>query len=192
MSAFSRSSSGFSLLEMVITIALLAIILSIAAPSFSDFSQRQAIKSDVQRYTKLLTTARSIAMTTNDAASVVCWNTTGSNVTLMSSVVAVPAQSMVAYSGIATATGLGDLITTQSLTQDLAVFNASEADGCIGFDSQGRVSDVDTGGGPPVTFVFCKASDDDEDSVRIEVAATGRVLSRSNSSTKGAGVQSCS
>ena len=179
-------SLGFTLLELIIAMGLLAIITAIAVPPFTDFTERQAIRSDIQRFTKLLTTARSIAMTTNDAASVVCWNETNQNDTIQD--VPVPAQTMVAYAG--TRTSLGQLESTQSLSPDQSFYLASETDGCIGFDSQGRLTEVSTGT-PPISFLVCRSEENDEDAIRIEIAATGRVIERPNTSNRGAGVQAC-
>ena len=175
---------GFTVVELMITVAVLAMILAIAAPSLTDFSQRQAIRGDIDRFSKLLTTARSLAMTTDTASSVVCWNTTNTDATI--SGVPVSALTIAVYSGSIGA--LDDLEVTQALEGSSTVYRASEADGCIGFDSQGRLDET---AASTVAFTVCKKAGDSQDSKRVEVASTGRVLTRPNDSTRGAGVQSC-
>ncbi len=176
--------AGFTVVELMITVAVLAMILAIAAPSLSDFSQRQAIRGDIDRFSKLLTTARSLAMTTDTASSVVCWNGTNADANING--VPVSALTIAVYSGSIGA--LDELEATQSLDGSNTAYRASEADGCIGFDSQGRLDET---ADAVVAFTVCKEAGDAEDSRRIEVAATGRVLTRPNDSTRGAGVQSC-
>lgn len=178
-------SSGFTLLELLVTMGVLGVIVSMAAPSFSDFAARQTIKADVQRFSKILIAARSLAMTTKSASAVVCWNGNASDQTVEG--VAVPAKTIVAYSGSRGA--LGTLEATQAFAEDQSVYRANEADGCIGFDSQGRLNDNTTAA--PISFLVCRAAGDATDAQRIEVSITGRVIARPNTSTRGANVQSC-
>ena len=179
--------SGFTILEMMVAVGLLAVIMSLAVPSFTDFTERQAVKADITRFTKIFTTARAIAMTANDAASVVCWNTTDNNATIQT--VPVPARTMVAYAG--TRSALGQLESVQSFAENQLVYRLSETDGCIGFDSQGRLSDSVATAAVPLTLLVCRSADNATDSIRLEVSVTGRILSRPNDSIRGAGVQSC-
>jgi len=181
-----NKESGFTILEMMIAVAVLGIIVAFAAPSFSRFSAKQAIKSDIQKFSRLLTTARSLALTTSDSASTVCWNRTNSDSNIQS--VPVPANTISVYSGERPGLGtLGALETTQSLVTGQSFYQSSEADGCIAFDSQGRLTD--TSGA--LWFLVCRESGENEDSERIEVGATGRVIIRPNSSTRGVGAQTC-
>lgn len=178
--------AGFTILEMMIAVAVLGLIVSFAAPSFNEFSAKQAIKSDIQRFSRLLTTARSLALTANDAASTVCWNGTNADASILG--VPVSANTIAVYSGERPALGtLGTLEATQSLVAGQSSYQSSETDGCIAFDSQGRLNDASGA----LWFLVCRESGDNVGSERIEVGATGRVIVRPNSSTRGVGVQTC-
>lgn len=58
----TAKSQGFTLLELIITLATLAILASLAAPSFSMFIERNASESDINLIKKLIYHARSSAI----------------------------------------------------------------------------------------------------------------------------------
>lgn len=173
-------NDGYTLLELIVAIAIIAGIAGFAAPTFTGFMERQSIKADMQRFSKIVVSARSLAMTVDAAASRVCWNTTKDPITIGATVV--PAFTLASYAGTST------LEATQSIAEQRSVYRSSENDGCFGFDSQGRLNEAAS---IPVVFTICKAVGDAVDSQRIEIAATGRLVMRPNTSTLGANVQSC-
>lgn len=61
----ARASRGFSLVELVIVVAMVAIILSIALPAYQDFVQRQRVSSAVTTLHSALVLARSEAVKRN-------------------------------------------------------------------------------------------------------------------------------
>lgn len=69
--------SGFTLIEMMVTVAVLAILVAVAAPSFSDAMDRARIKSQAMRVIDVIEFAKSEAtkssITRNTAAGT--WNT---------------------------------------------------------------------------------------------------------------------
>ena len=63
-------SSGFTLIELMITIAIVAILTALALPSFQNFIRRNAVASEVNNLIGSLQTARTLALSGNFAAGV--------------------------------------------------------------------------------------------------------------------------
>lgn len=57
-----QNNRGFTLVELMVTIAVLAIVASIAAPSFGDMFQRQNLNKSTQELILILNKARSVAV----------------------------------------------------------------------------------------------------------------------------------
>ncbi|MBP8275996.1 MAG: GspH/FimT family pseudopilin [Propionivibrio sp.] len=73
----TRSVRGFTLVELMVAIALLSILLGLAAPSFSDWIARTKIQSAANSISVALATARSEAVKRGRNVSV-CVSTDGS------------------------------------------------------------------------------------------------------------------
>lgn len=73
MHAFRSKSSaaGFSLIELMITLVVLAIVISLAAPAFQEFVSNQRVKTDTQDLFSALLYARSEAIKRNASVAVV-------------------------------------------------------------------------------------------------------------------------
>ncbi len=65
-----KSQQGFTLIEVMIVIAIVAIIASIAAPRFQDTLQSQNLNAEAKELILLLNTARSQALTLRQEANV--------------------------------------------------------------------------------------------------------------------------
>jgi len=63
MPAMKRDAAGFSLIELLLSLAVLGILASVGVPSFSQILERQHIEALMQRLETDLTTARNTAMT---------------------------------------------------------------------------------------------------------------------------------
>jgi len=66
----SRSSSGFTLLELMATITVAAVILMLAGPSLNDFMRKQRVITSVDSITSAIGQARSIAIATNSYVTI--------------------------------------------------------------------------------------------------------------------------
>ncbi len=67
MKKFIRfTKSGFSLLELLVTIAMVAALFSIAMPSYDDFIKRYKIKAEVNKWLLALNFARQTAITSGN------------------------------------------------------------------------------------------------------------------------------
>ncbi len=170
-----RRFCGFTMLELMITIALLAAIIGLAVPSFSSFVERQAINSDIQSFQTLLTSARSLAMTTNAGQARVCWNPGTTASTLGG--VSIPPSSIATISFTDATLATAQIESVRSTAGGQSVYSTTEADRCIGFNSQGRLSEATT---TPVDFRVCRAAGDSVDSKRLRVLLTGRVVVGAN------------
>ena len=57
-----RTNQGFTMIELMITIAILAALAALAAPSFTDFIERARLRSSVEEVVSFLATARQEAV----------------------------------------------------------------------------------------------------------------------------------
>lgn len=60
-----RKTQGFTLIEMMITVAIVAIIAAIGAPSLKNFMEANKVRAETQRISGLLSLARNHAVSTN-------------------------------------------------------------------------------------------------------------------------------
>ena len=66
----TKKNHGFTLIELMITIAVMAIIAMLAAPSFADLIAKQRLESTTKQLLNILTTARSQAILLRQATTV--------------------------------------------------------------------------------------------------------------------------
>jgi type IV fimbrial biogenesis protein FimT len=71
-----RTSGGFTLIELVVTVAVLGIIVSIGAPSLRDFLVSNRLSADINNFIGLVNYARSEAITRNQNV-IICPKTSG-------------------------------------------------------------------------------------------------------------------
>lgn len=66
----TRNQRGVSLIELMITLIVLAVAIAIAAPSFAGYRQRQAVKAAAEEYVSLMAEQRMEAVKRNEARAV--------------------------------------------------------------------------------------------------------------------------
>lgn len=175
------SNKGFTILELMIVVALLAILLGIAVPSFSDFVERQAVKSDMNRLSKIFTSARAQAMTLEVGATSVCWNSTlaaTAPANLTSAGAIIPPRSVVSFAGDAVV-GYGELLSVMDVDVNRLSYRTNDNDNCVSFSAQGRLTQSNASG---ASFVVCKDSADASDAFRVDITIGGRISVRDNTS----------
>ena len=185
----AMKQAGFTLIEALVTVAVLTVIVGLAAPSFSSFLDRQNIRAANQFGMKALTTARTQAMLVDAASSYLCWNLSNGVITVADTDTSYnlePGQ-LIVVEGVAG--DFNEVITLGEISTGSNVVFDNDADNCIGFDAQGRLTDSSN----PAVFgmTFCRKNNDPEDARRIEVNAAGRVTMKLNTDTTGLGVQTC-
>ena len=62
--------TGFTLLELMVTIGIIGILVGIGVPSISDWIQRSQVRAETQKYVGILSLARSTAITNNQVITV--------------------------------------------------------------------------------------------------------------------------
>lgn len=66
----NRFAKGFTLVELMVTVALLAILATIAVPSFVDFIRKNEVQAKADEITRLMQYARSEAVSSRSSATV--------------------------------------------------------------------------------------------------------------------------
>jgi prepilin-type N-terminal cleavage/methylation domain-containing protein len=175
----NSQQSGFNIIELLTTMVVLAVLASVAAPSFSDFSKRQAIRGDNQIALKAFSTARMQAMVNAAASSFVCWNLTASDVNMTDSdtIHILSPGNIVVTEG--TAAAFDEAIMRGDIVAKGAAAFSNDADDCIEFDSQGRMT-AGTATATPLIVTFCRGINDVQDSISLAISASGRVSSQLN------------
>lgn len=179
-------SRGFTMFELMIAVAVAAVLAALAGPNFSDFIERQRIKSEAQRLVKALSTARMSSLSNQLARSTVCWNSGAGDVNYnytpknsAPQTVALASNGIAVFEGDLT-DGFGDLLSVNELVGEQTSFVASEADGCFGFNAQGSLDQTDSN---EVTFAMCREAGDAEDALIVTVSRSGRVFTSESQNT---------
>ena len=76
----SRKVSGFTLVELMVTIAILATLTAVALPNFDDFIRKTKVDNEISELHRLLLTARNTAINTDQNVTI-CAIGTGSKCT---------------------------------------------------------------------------------------------------------------
>lgn len=103
-----RPSRGFTLIELMVTISVLAIFVSIALPSFNNLVETNRLKSAASEFHALLVAARSDAVTSRATVNVIknqsTWSTGARQVTIPASVTVSQDQTTITFKPNGTAT----------------------------------------------------------------------------------------
>ena len=80
MNKFSKKPYGFTLVELMVTIAIAAILMMVAVPSYTDFIKRNTVESLQSRLSAAVVTARTEAASRN-VTTTLCPSSTGTSCT---------------------------------------------------------------------------------------------------------------
>ena len=171
----SKKHSGFTLVELMVTVAILAIVTAVALPNFGDFIRKTKVDNEISELHRLLLTARNTAINTDQNVTI-CAIGTGSKCTGGSGwkndiVVFIDANSN------STLDAGEEVIRRKEAadSNDRMEFTSAS----IIYTPSGRTT-VDTSG----TFKYCPKEHVD-DSRGIEVSASGRVYATADQDKDG-------
>lgn len=159
-----RKVQGFTLLELMVTVAIIAIISAIATPAMQSFIESSSIRSEVQRVSGLFSLARSHAITNNQA--LIVFGSVNNGVLSVDVYTDGNGDATLTFeAGVDTYIERSPgSVTTLSYGGDAVVF----ADNAVQFDNNGRLAEP----GPGV-LTFCDAAR--TSGKQLSINAIGRV-----------------
>jgi type IV fimbrial biogenesis protein FimT len=145
----TREQAGFNIIELCVTIAILAILVSIAAPSMKAFMDSQSVKTPATDLYTSLVLARSEAIKRNSAVDLVPTDVTnwaqGWQVKVQSAGTVIRVQDAVPSVAILASTmgnltygGNGRLVTTATLFRVTIPGSSDIRMRCVSVDASGR------------------------------------------------------
>lgn len=170
--------NGFTIIELMIAVAILAIVIAFGAPSFGDLIERQTVNGEAQKLAAAFKTARTEALTR--AVNVdIAWNNTAANINVSGQDI-VPGNIMVIDPADATT----PIIHDAPYDHERLTITDDDGNNQIRFDAQGQTTEVVN-----INIGVCKEAGDDDDSLSIEITPVGRISVLDNDNDGGNGVQ---
>jgi len=168
-----KKSFGFTLIELIATVLVLAIIVGLAVPSLSTFIQRQQIGSSSQAISSIFSLARSEALSRVSNISV-CWVPATGVANIVSGFTVQPGQMSV----LTVPNGGANAIEIRSVQYDsggLAITDNEGAGACVQYTAQGRIN-ASTLATPntPLLFRVCMIGGLEDGSENITIQTAGR------------------
>jgi len=158
--SYAQNQQGFTILEVMVTVSILAFVVALAVPNFSNLIVRQSINAQAATIASTMSAARTNAISAGGTARA-CWNS--GTVTATIGGQTIPAGHMIV---VDTA---GDVIKQIQYRNDGYYSDVEPAGTCIDFDDQGR-----SGAGGDILFGVCREEDNIADSKIVRVSRMGR------------------
>jgi type IV fimbrial biogenesis protein FimT len=171
------SNKGFTIMELMLSMGVLAALIAIAAPNLSEFLQRQRVNSQAEAISSALSVARSQALSQLSDVTV-CWNPSSSAVTRKGHSIAAGNIAVLMGDTSTNIAGSQDVIADFAYGEDLFIAD-DEADNCVVFNDQGRL-DLGQVSGNTLVMGVCIRSGENADSRSIVVGNTGRAVTNKN------------
>lgn len=176
------TNKGFTMLEVLITIAILSIVLAAAAPSFKQFVESRKIQQRVSTISDMLNTGRSIALS-KGATSFVCWNGSANNASLPApdnSVVLEPQQMVVIDNSETDQDARLVNRIAFPVNESLNIVDDQGGGGatCVSFNSQGRSNNT-------ANVVVCKDGGSEANAYTVSLNVNGRSSNQKGNTTRG-------
>lgn len=176
MTVPTKHAAGFTIIELMISVAVLAVIVSVALPSMSTFIQRQRVATSSQAISTALSLARSEAL--NRVANVdVCWAGSSAANNTVRSFDVLPGQMVV----LTTDDPAIEISSVEYDTGNLAITDNEGANPCITYTAQGRI-DPTSLATAQLVFLNCLPGGDEDFSESITVQIAGRPIVIENDS----------
>ena len=166
---------AYTLLEILIAVALLSVLLAVAFPNLAEFVEKRRVSSAAQQISDILSLARQTAVSRGETTAV-CWNdsTSAANIAGITPVISLEAGD---FALIAVNDG-NNLIDRFQLPTDTIFEQTVNAD-CINYDISGRA--LAAAGG---SFFVCRRSGQADDAREVRIDAAGRALISSELSSQ--------
>ena len=174
-----RHSRGVTLIELMVTIAVLAILAMLAAPSFADFFQRYRLRGAAEEVTSLVANARAEALMRNRNVGVV-FSGTGENWCVGAVSTPDPAGGTLVPNAADCDCTTDPASSTCKLGERVTLVKGSEHDG-VAVSSAASPATITfdrlTGAVAPLTGTTATMqSPNDKYSLQVQVTALGRAL----------------
>jgi type IV fimbrial biogenesis protein FimT len=187
---FIASNRGFTLMELMIVLAIIAISVALAVPSYSDVMQRRETTSQAEDLVAFVSFAKSESVKFNEMVSVHLTYTDKDNWCIGANEGSAPCDCTETDTELASFCSLNDVAKImQSSDQTKSGMTAASTDRTLVFDPiRGTMATADLGTNHGLTL----ESDNSHWSLQVDTGATGRVRICNPDDTKAVpGYQSC-
>lgn len=162
-------SVGFTLIELMISIAFLVVVVTLAVPSLNAFLQNQRISTTSQAISNVFTTARSEALNRVNSVDV-CWIPSGGATNTVRDFDVLAGQMVVLTNDDPAV----EVASVEYDTGSLAILDTEGTDPCITYTAQGRLDpDSITA---PLVFRVCLPGGATANSESVSVQLAGRAV----------------
>ncbi len=114
---YRNQNAGFSLIELMVVISVLAIFVSFALPAFNSVIEGNRVSSTANQFQALLVSARSDAVTRRSPVSITqndsVWSTANRQLTIPDSVQVTPNKTTITFNADGTATESSTIFATE-------------------------------------------------------------------------------
>lgn len=180
------NNKGFTLIEVLTVVTLMAVLLTVAVPSFAGFLDRQRIKADALAIAKTLSTARAQALVVESGSVTVRWNATAAAVDIDPANAAVG--QILPGEIVAFNSANGEVLVQRSFEGSETVLADNDTDNSVTFNARGRLGGQDA---DIVGFLVCRRAGDNANAIRVEIANSGRVTQRLQTDAVGLRTLNC-
>lgn len=162
----TKKQAGFTLIELMITLVVLVIALSIGVPSFVTWIENNRLNTATRTLAGALQVARSEAVSRQTVITIDSGGDWSNGLTMYT--------DTAAAGNTAFNAGDGDvLIKDLDYTMDGITINSNDGNNFISFNNSGRLSAVDASLLTPLTMTLCQTSGE-SDGFQITINTVGR------------------
>ena len=147
-----RAMAGFTVVELIIAVAIVAILAGLAVPMFSDAVAARRVHAIAQSLAATLQTAQTEAIRRNRAVEVAFTTATPTSANVVSATAVSASSARGWISRVVNASGSTDFVGGQSLTGDFSSITLTQSIKSVAYTPTARVLDMSAGSSAPVTL----------------------------------------